>query len=145
MTTVRSRPRPARALGRALALALAAAAPGCGHDPDAAPAVPAAGTITYKGQPIKAGSITFLPEKGRPAQGVIEDGKFTMSTYGDGDGAVAGKHKVGVVATEEAKKTKDYDTSAKFVIPAILGSPEESGLTVEVPPGGSRNIKFEVR
>jgi hypothetical protein len=54
-----------------------------------------------------------VDEKGRPASGTIENGKFTLSTYREGDGAVPGKNKVAVVATEE-QKTKDGDTTVKY-------------------------------
>jgi hypothetical protein len=38
------------------------------------------GHVTYKGQPIKKGTITFFPKapKVRPAGGVIQDGKYSL-------------------------------------------------------------------
>jgi hypothetical protein len=130
-----------------LALVVVAALPGCGGgDPYAVKTVSAAGTVTYQGQPVKKGTILFQPEdeKGRPASGTIEDGKFALTTYREGDGAVAGKHAVAVVATEE-QKAKDGDTSVKYIIPESYASPQSSGVTVEVPPGGSRDLRVDIK
>jgi hypothetical protein len=133
--------------GLTLALALVVALPGCGGgDPYAVKPVSAAGTVTYHGQPVKKGTILFQPvgEQGRPASGTIEDGKFALTTYREGDGAVAGKHEVAVVATEEQKR-KDGDTSVKYIVPENYASPESSGVTVDVPPGGSRDLRVDIK
>jgi hypothetical protein len=130
-----------------LALVVVAALPGCGGgDPYKVRTVSAAGTVTYQGQPVKKGTILFEPqdEKGRSASGTIEDGKFALTTYREGDGAVAEKHAVAVVATEE-QKTKDGDTGVKYIIPESYASPQSSGVTVEVPPGGSRDLRVDIK
>jgi hypothetical protein len=129
--------------GLVLALAVVVAFSGCGSsDPYAVKTVSAAGTVTYQGKPVPKGTILFQPvdENGRPASGTIEDGKFTLSTYSEGDGAVPGKHMVAVVATEEVK-TRDGDTSVKYLIPEQYASAETSGVEVEVPSGGSSDLQ----
>jgi hypothetical protein len=128
-------------------LVVVVAVPGCGgSDPYAVKTVSAAGTVTYKGKPVPKGTILFEPmdDKGRPASGTIEDGKFTLSTYREGDGAVPGKHKVAVVATEE-KKARDGDTTVKYIIPESYASAETSGVTAEVPPGGSSDLRVAIQ
>lgn len=65
---------------------------------------PVKGVITFRGEPVKGGSITLRPIEvsgagsgilGKPASGVVQDdGSFVLSTYGKGDGAVVGKHQV---------------------------------------------------
>jgi len=138
--------RPLRP-GLVLALTVVAAVSGCGGgDPYAVKTVSAAGTATYQGKPVSKGTILFQPvdEKGRPASGTIEDGKFTLTTYREGDGAVPGKHKVAVVATEE-KKTKDGDTTVKYLIPERYASAETSGVEVEVAPGGSSDLRVDIK
>ena len=130
-----------------LVLMAVAAAPGCwGGDPYAVKTVSAAGTATYQGKPVSKGTILFQPvdEKGRPASGTIDDGKFTLTTYREGDGAVPGKHRVAVVATEE-RKTKDGDTTVKYLIPEQYASAETSGVEVEVPPGGSSDLRVDIK
>ena len=118
---------------------------GCGgSDPNELPTVSASGTVTYKDQPVSKGTVHFQPEKGRPASGIIEDGKFTLTTNTPGDGAVAGKHKVGVEVTEEVK-TKDGDTSVKYVVPEKFANPDTSKIQIEIPPGGNKDIKVEVK
>jgi hypothetical protein len=131
---------------RCLALAIASiVASGCGgRDPNELPTVSAAGTVTYQGKPVAKGGIQFQPEKGRPASGMIADGKFTLTTYQDGDGAVAGKHKVAVSVTEDVK-TKDGDTNVKYLIPEKYASPETSKIVVEIPAGGNKDIKIDIK
>lgn len=61
---------------------------------------PVEGTVTVKGAPLKAGSVSFWPEDekntARPT-GVVKDGAFTVMTKGDA-GAPAGKYKVTVTS-----------------------------------------------
>jgi hypothetical protein len=89
--------------GLAAGLILTLAVAGCSGDPDMIRAVPAAGTVTYKGKPLETGNIQFHAEKGRSASGAIKDGKFVLTTYEDGDGAVPGKHAVVVSASKEVR------------------------------------------
>ena len=132
-----------RGLAAAASAVAWAALSGCGGSGEM-PTVPAAGTVTYQGKPIEKGGIQFQPEKGRPASGIIEGGKFTLTTYKDGDGAVAGKHLVGVAVTEEVKD-KDGDTTVKYLIPQKFANPASSRITVDVPPGGKTDIAIDVK
>ncbi len=117
---------------------------GCGGDSGELPAVPAAGTVSYQGKPVSKGTIHFQPEKGRPASGPIDGGKFTLTTYKEGDGAVAGKHLVAVEVTEEVKD-KDGDTTVKYVVPQKFANPTSSKITAEVPPGGKTDIVIDIK
>ncbi len=73
---------------------------GCNKSPF--PVAKVSGTIrTEDGTMLQNGRITFTPLarndaglSGKSAFGSIRDGKFVMSTYGDGDGAVVGQHSV---------------------------------------------------
>jgi hypothetical protein len=128
-----------------MALALGAGAAGCG-DNDGPAAVPVRGTVTYQGKPVTKGSVQFLPESGRGAFGTIEDGKFVLSTYGNNDGAIPGKHRVAVISSEpDIKKRKDGDTGEKYLIPQRFASPDSSGVQVDVPPGGNRNVTIDLK
>jgi hypothetical protein len=70
---------------------------GSGRMPDA---IPVKGKVTYKGEPVTKGSITFEPEFGRDAHAQIQsDGSFVLTTYKDADGAVPGHHRVAVSGT----------------------------------------------
>ncbi|TWT32922.1 hypothetical protein [Blastopirellula retiformator] len=84
----------------AAALLLAAvAAIGCGGRTEKI--VPVTGTIMIDGEPMRAGVdgfVTLAPPAGRPAIGKIdgETGRFTLTSYEDGDGALVGTHEVSV-------------------------------------------------
>ena len=91
------------------------------------------GTVTYKGTPLKEGSITFIPADGRSASGKIVEGKITEVTcFEVGDGAPVGSHKVIVQAVQGGP---DMYAPAKSLIPDSYGSVEKSGLTAEIQPG----------
>jgi hypothetical protein len=69
---------------------------GCGGGGE--PTANVNGSVTYDGQPVTSGNITFAPLEGtvgKPANGLVQpDGSFTLSTYAEGDGAVVGRHRV---------------------------------------------------
>ena len=64
------------------------------------------GKVTYKGEPVKNGTVFFMPDEskktvGPPAVGSItSDGTYVMSTESAGDGAIVGHHKVGITGVE---------------------------------------------
>lgn len=74
---------------------------GCGGEDWQADAYPASGTLTVNGEPAE-GAVVELHSVGqqpdvrnsRPWAIVQEDGSFTLSTYGSGDGAPAGEYDV---------------------------------------------------
>jgi hypothetical protein len=69
---------------------------GCGGD-NKFPVARVSGVVTYKGKPIAGGgTISFTPEgPGKAAGGMIgPDGKYTLTTFHEGDGALIGKHRV---------------------------------------------------
>jgi hypothetical protein len=122
------------------------AALGCGSsDPGRQPTVPAGGTLMYDGTPVAKGRVAFFPEKGgRTAYGEIENGKFTLGTYEQGDGAIVGRHRVAIISTEEVP-TKDGDTTSKYLVPQKFSDPGSSGLMAEVPAAGDTNIQLNFK
>ena len=128
---------------------------------------PVSGTVTYNGQPLEKGAISFVPDKGAGATGAIEKGSYTLSTGGEGDGALPGKYKVAVTAKEDTNeiakadflkdsKGKGTDVSfvprqylsaaaekAKSLIPAGYGDVRTTTLTAEVKEG-SNTIPFTI-
>ncbi len=67
-------------------------ASGCGTG--APPKAQAKGKVTFNGEPVKGGTITFAPFAGSGFQGigkVKDDGTFVMMTEKEGDGAPIGK------------------------------------------------------
>lgn len=109
------------------------------------------------------GSISFVPmasQKGKTAGGTIAaDGTFTMSTYAEGDGAMAGQFRVVITQSvwDEPVNEGDSDATPGAVakpvetvpkegrIPAIYSDMQNSPLTIEVLPGdvNEADIKLE--
>jgi uncharacterized GH25 family protein len=67
---------------------------------------PVSGVVTCQGKPVANATVNFTPvpdesraagQRGRVALGLTDkDGRFTLTTYQDGDGAIVGKHVVTV-------------------------------------------------
>lgn len=148
--------RRARAvLASALACGLALISAGCGDD-GLGKRYPVSGVITYKGEPVANGTISFYPaggptEEQRGATGVIESGRYSLSTQGDDDGAFPGEYLVAISARapdmSQAKRNAEKSggmmrqsdvgaaySKAKSVIPLKYESPD-AGLTAKVEPG----------
>jgi hypothetical protein len=117
------------ALGLCLSLMFPLLNSGCGADPSMPKLGKVTGNVTYKGQPVKAGSVTFTPDSvkggatGQNALGQIEpDGSYELTTFNTGDGAILGQHVVTVQAyadTEAFKPKADGTYSYKLPKPTI--------------------------
>ena len=76
---------------------------GCGDD-GLGKRYPVSGKVTYKGEPLAVGSISFYPADASPgseargATGSITDGYYTLSTIGGDDGAFPGEYLVAISA-----------------------------------------------
>jgi hypothetical protein len=122
---------------------------GCGK-PGEAPTVKATGTVTHKGKPVDKASVAFLPEKGRPAAGITDaSGKFTLSTFKPGDGAVPGLHKVAISeppsAEEQTNPTYAPPDPTKARFPLKYADPKLSGFTAKVEEGGKNDFTFDMK
>lgn len=85
----------------AMAALLIVSTPGCGAKPEHPETVPVQGKVTYKGQPVIKGTITFQSDGGQAATGEIQpDGTYRLSTFAEKDGAVPGHHKVMIIAND---------------------------------------------
>jgi hypothetical protein len=102
---------------------------GCGPSVGViAPLLSVKGKVTYKGQPLTQGIIRFEPDGyGRMATGKIQsDGSFVLSTLKEGDGVVAGAHKVFIT---DVDKTLAKDRVFKKYMVA-----SDTGMVAEVGP-----------
>jgi hypothetical protein len=78
------------------------------------------GQITYGGQPVPAGQIFFYPTNGgRRSSGSIDRGKYVLTSYKPGDGALIGKHKVVIDGTEIPAPPPDIDAPGATVAPVF--------------------------
>ncbi len=99
---------------------------GCGDDrPER---VPVSGQVLIDGQPLTHGVVRVVPEDSRMAVGEIgSDGRFTLTTFEEGDGAVAGTHAVEVYAAEEIDPSQ-----IKWHAPKKYSRADASGLTITI-------------
>ncbi len=141
---------PRLLIAGAVATALVVSVLGCGDDSGLGKRYPVSGTVTYKGQPVEKGRISFAPAKnteGRAAAGDIQNGSYSLTTAITNDGALPGSYKVSFIAKDVdltqvtanlkggSARPKDVikaNKTAKNLIPLKYGSPETSGKTAEV-------------
>ena len=101
------------------------------------------GKVTYKGQPVPKGTITFVATApdGRNATGELDpEGNYTLQTEAPGDGALLGEYNVTIYAHDEP--ILDYvpttPVKPKLLAPAKYENPETSGLKATVKSGSNR-------
>jgi major membrane immunogen (membrane-anchored lipoprotein) len=153
MAAINRLPRRLRAMLAGPALLVMAS---CGTDDGLGKRYPVSGTVTYNGNPLEKGEISFVTEdltKNYGASGTVTNGSYTLSTGGNDDGAQAGKYKVTIKAKEDylTKAQADFqkdsgkenpklpphytakaEAAAKSLIPAGYGDPRTTTLTAEV-------------
>ena len=108
-----------------------------GCEPPKPKTAPVSGVASYKGKPLPRGEVVFVSQAGGPtATGPIgPDGKYTLTTFKPGDGAVLGPHKVMVMAFDEEPKAKNPDLAGSHpntMIPEKYNDYNKSGLTADV-------------
>ena len=134
---------------------------GCGDDTGLSKRYPVTGKVTYKGQPVEKGRISFVPtaSEGRPAAGQIEGGYYTLTTMTPDDGAIPAKYNVTILAQEidtgeikaiakggqfhHDKAFAKAVKTAKALVPSKYALAETSGLEREVKPQ-SNSIEFDL-
>ena len=138
-----------RVVGMALGVAATAAILGCGDDSGLATRYKVSGKVTYNGQPVTKGTVTFQPDEGRAATGAIQpDGTYRLSTFAENDGAVPGHHKVMIVANDAGPTLMPGSSPGykppKDLIPKKYGALTTSGLEADVSKDKS-TIDFDLK
>jgi hypothetical protein len=109
---------------------------GCTKGPDL---VPVSGQVLIDDKPLTTGYIQVIPDSERAATGQIDsEGRFTLSTYNDGDGCVRGTHPVVVMASRQLDPSR-----TEHLIPPKYSKPTESGLTVTIE-GPTKDLKVRL-
>ena len=123
---------------------------GCSQ-PGTEPTAEVTGTVTYKGKPIDGVNVGFSPERGRPASGSTDaSGRFTLSTFETGDGAVPGLHKVGIAEADTGLQPMPGEPGAekwkppKSRISKKYADPTQSGFTAKVELGKKNEFTFDM-
>ena len=92
---------------------------GCGGE-DRVQRFPLSGKITFEGQPVVDGWMTFRPVgKGPGAQGAIKDGVYTAR---EGWGTVGGPHRIKIVAFETGLERNSAAGASDGGLPKTLFS-----------------------
>ncbi len=153
-------------MGIAAGLAATAIILGCGDDSGLPTRYKVSGTVKYKGEPVPKGSIVFEPinppmPQGRVANGTIENGSYTLTTYGStpGDGALPGEYKVIILTSdldvaELAKKQGGLlhqgdeahakaIKSSKMLVPQKYAQSDKTPLKAKVEPK-SQTLDFDL-
>jgi len=108
---------------------------------------PVQGKVQFlDGAPVRVGTVELKSlDHAVQARGEIqEDGSFTLSTFADGDGAVAGKHACVVVQFLMLEEAAGHRPSKLGVIDRRYSSYGTSGLSIEILPQSSNNVVIEV-
>jgi len=140
---------------------------GCG--PKTPPTVPASGIVMMDGKPLDGAGISVYSENGTVAMGTTDaNGKFSLTTTigpNQYPGALVGKHKIGVTKStntgDPAGEKKTYSDPKEmavkmggmatsqikttFIVPQQFNSAQTSGLSIDVPAGGSDALKIEFK
>jgi hypothetical protein len=108
------------------------------------------GKVTFRGVPLHTGSIVYAPHGQRGGAGPLAraeiqpDGSYILFT-GDKPGAVAGWHRITVIAVEAAAAAPGEPLALpRLLLPARYGDPELSGLSREVTAGRENRIDFNL-
>lgn len=135
--------RPMRGSGPLVAVAVGALIAGCG--PSDPPRNAVSGTVTWKGQPIKNGTINFSSEDGKyVATGTIVDGKYEIPTI---SGVPAGKYLVAIsypdpnVPAPREDEPPGESTEPREMLPSKYS--EGSELRAEIK-NGDNTVSFDL-
>jgi hypothetical protein len=91
------------------------------------------GTVTFRGEPLTSGDVTFVCPNGETRGGSLTPkGAYTV------DNIPAGPVKIAIYARGRVPKgfmTKNAEKNAYVAIPSKYADPEKSGLIYQVKPG----------
>lgn len=121
--------------------------------------VPVHGLVLFNGKPLEGARVTFMNPKANEISAYAltdAEGKFTLTTFTEGDGAVPGPQKISVSKVKEPGHTGNKSAppvfrrgvaapQARWLIPPMYGNPETSGLTAEVKETGDNDIMLELK
>jgi hypothetical protein len=114
---------------------------GCGGQGEQYDVVPVRGVVTCQGKPVANATINFTPiaeegratgRPGRVALGLTDEaGRFQLTTYENGDGAIIGRHTVSVGLNMEEDATVNpnrafpcRDSTIEFTVSPDMGEVE---------------------
>jgi hypothetical protein len=109
--------------------------------------VTVSGKVTYKGQPVTVGMLTFLPDApgGQPLSGPVDqNGEYRMPA-GKAAGLRCGTYKVVVYSTSDGPTPENPNAKETWLVPKKYGAVATTPLTVTVTEGGGpQTFNFEL-
>lgn len=119
---------------------------------------PVSGTVTMNGQPVPRANLSFQLADGSGSAAAVTDaqGRYELTTFTAGDGAVAGDYLVAITQFEEAPPGAgvsddhpDYNPNLPAFVPQNLlperyASVGTSELKATVVPGENSGVNFEL-
>ena len=119
---------------------------GCGSSDGRSHTAPVKGKVTYKGEPLRTGSIVFVPDAGgkTAAADISAEGEYVLGSYEATDGAIPGKHRVMIIALsapggtglpEDTIKLKGGAQAPVNLIPERFADDKTSKLIADVKDG----------
>jgi hypothetical protein len=113
---------------------------------------PVSGLVRLNGQPTEKLSVTFYPASGRAANGVTgRDGRFVLTTYKSGDGALLGTHIVTIATMLDPPVALPTDLAkAKQAgqpvppVPAKYSDIRTTDLKRDVVGDGTNQFEFDI-
>jgi len=120
---------------------------GCGGPDGRMETTAVTGRVTVDGQPAVDARVIFHPaapfadkNADYPRAVVDADGKFSLSTYGEGDGAPPGDYKVTVDLSDQSEGLSRRSDPLK----GRYRDPASSGLSATVAAGEAKPLAFEL-
>jgi hypothetical protein len=117
---------------------------GCGGS-DRPTTIETSGIVTYKGAPVEGAQVMFTSPAARPATAMTDaEGRFELTTFATGDGAVEGKHRVTITKTERVSGADPNNPYAdtRHMLPTKYSNPAKSPLSATIVDGGETDLKF---
>jgi hypothetical protein len=113
---------------------------------------PVKGVVTMGGEPLAGATVMFNPvaSGGSGAIALTDDqGRYKLTTFDSGDGAVAGEYRVAFVKTifpkqEGVDPMVAMSGDPKNVLPLKLADSEKSGFTATVAEGPDNTFDFSL-
>lgn len=124
-----------------LSTAICAVCLGCGGD--GFDISLASGVVQRNGTPLSGGKVLFSPlDSQKSAIGLVQpDGTFVLSTLSDGDGAMPGRYRVGIVSEFEfrGRKSKVSCRAPKKIL-LTVESNQENDFVINVSEADGWNV-----
>lgn len=145
-----------KTIGPCFLLSLAVVTVGCkGRPPgqvEKQPTVPVTGMVTYKGRGVPNASVVFLAVDGKVASRGSTDGAglFTLSSFGQQDGAPLGRYKVivassGVKEVEPGVLAPEPEGGFKSPVPTKYANPNTTDIVMQVKEEGKNDLTIELK